>query len=271
MMLQNWEFAKHGADSLKELQNEKKIIYQSKNRLDKSGDSAFNLQASVSLPDDVKKCLGQIRGKFALGRCKDGLKNPHIFMPDAVTQDGYKRICYAYYADGALLVSEYGGTRSGKYSGFYPELEERMVKSGFRTDEKKKIYVIPDKRMEDFVRIVNEMIDEEQQGLFEFQLSEKWECLRFEKRSYYYSTGYWVKKGNTQVTTDKKQEPKKITEYLETIRELVRLTGKYAADCRNMEELAQIQEELDSLHEKLTIIQKLANSRLDALKQLKTL
>ena len=47
-----------------------------------------------------------------------------------------------------------------------------------------------------------------------------------------------VKKGNTQVTTDKKQEPKKITEYLETIRELVRLTGKYAADCRNMEELA---------------------------------
>ena len=58
---------------------------------------------------------------------------------------------------------------------------------------------------------------------------------------------------------------------LETIRELVRLTGKYAADCRNMEELAQIQEELDSLHEKLTIIQKLANSRLDALKQLKTL
>ena len=87
--------AKYGADSLKELQDEKKIIYQSKNRLDKPGDSAFNLQASVSLPDDVKKCLGQIRGKFALGRCKDGLKNPHIFMPDAVTQDGYKRICYA--------------------------------------------------------------------------------------------------------------------------------------------------------------------------------
>ncbi|MEN6459777.1 MAG: hypothetical protein ABFC94_00200 [Syntrophomonas sp.] len=149
-------------------------------------DRAKNI--SQHYKEELKKlnCLASVGGQS---------KSIHLYAPDTVNLDGYKRICYINQKMDALRITEYYG-RSSRYSAFFRLLQSRMRQlNKFQIDNG--AFIVDLSNINLFVDLVNEIMASYLTGkyhLFKYKPSqfEWYDKVTLEEKVHFYHKVYWL-------------------------------------------------------------------------------
>ncbi len=257
------------------------LVYQSTKRF--SRDSQCEAQtplSSVLIPREMTEKLAEIQGRFYLNKYKDLYRNINIYTADAESIDGVGRICFVSYdeARNGLKVQEIGNVRNSGYSALYRELEKRLEREGFQSTDG--AYFIAAERLEFFVEIVNELIDDKQSGKLELVPVDEIDSMSFissykdgaEKKCirHYYFKAYWLpKKEREEVKKAKRSGEEVISELFDRIEHDLRTCAGYSLANNDINKSVEIDDMIRMIKEKLEVLEKLNANKRAALEELK--
>ncbi|OEF98995.1 hypothetical protein BHF71_09910 [Vulcanibacillus modesticaldus] len=250
------KFRRKGFLSRDELNENNVVVYESTSLISSmsyAGPSSI-IEKSKSISDTFKKKLKKINGYFSLGTTDGEYRNVHVYSKKARYLDGINRICYiSQNSKDELLVSEYRGSRTSKYSGLYRELEKRLNERGFENAGGK--YIITVNNIEEFVEIVNNLIFEHVENQLQLVPVNEIDSLIIEGKKYYYYKAYWVKSmddmnGGINAEIDK----------IGDIDNFIKTLANYIVNTQDINEL-------DKLNEKFSDLKKIIENRIENLKQ----
>lgn len=213
----NIKLKKYGVSDPSLLNSNETILYESGTSIytmeyvDATGSIIYQASGiSMYFKNKLKKLNGfcSLGGQFT---------NANIYSPKAKTLSGYDRICYIKGIDDSkLLVTEYYGSRGSKYSGYYPMLLCKIKQNSKFNISVKGQFNVDKNNVDDFVHIVNELIDDIMtKNLMMLKVEDRFDKVTVEGNIYYYNIIQWDYNENHKDLEKDFQEIDKLKENLE--------------------------------------------------------
>lgn len=264
-------FSHEGARSEDALDRLRPFVYEGSLLLpDQTNDPAREITNSITIPREITQRLRRINGKFSLTEVKAGYKNANVFSRRAKVFDSVNRVCYLRYADGALQVSEFKGTRGSNYSALYPGLAGLLRREGF--EERADGFVVPDDRVDLLVDLVNEVFRMQEAGELQLEAADEVDSMTFADGRHYYFKAYWrpvqaASEASAQAAGTEEGVPAQVAQ----IRACIRRLAGAGLRCVGREQLEEIQAAAEQLKSELEIVSSVCRNGLDSFDRAKQL
>ncbi|MCD2347205.1 hypothetical protein [Clostridium guangxiense] len=258
----NIKFRTIGVKTIEEMDFNNPIVYSSDSLISSmsyAGDAEIITQ-STTIDKDITDKLSKINGKFSLGLSGNELKNAHVYSKDAKYLDGICRICYLQQEGHELVVSEYHGNRGSKHSSLFKELSKQLSTSGFKDIKGK--FRISRNDLDDFVAIINNVIEDKINGLLVLQVENNIDSITIKGKKYFYYKAYWIKEESYMKREDNKLQVDEVAN--SDIEDKIKEIANYALGCNEINSL-------ETISEKIKTVDKLIENRIQALKELNLL
>lgn len=256
--MQKLIYSHEGAPSPDELDWETPLLYQGSTPLyDKTSDPARNILNSVNFPPEIAQQLAKIEGKCQLTQTNGVLRYAHVFSTEAKYVDGLERICYLEYRENEFRVREFNGSKTAKYSAFFPLLCEQLRTAGF-VENKNGAFLVTNNQIPKLVELINLLIRWRSEGKLELVAARETDVISTMKVQRYFYKAFWQMRSVNQDSQSKDQEPelpiqKQASMFFDRIVENLKCA-------RSIEELESAKAEINWLQEEIATIDDLAQS-----------
>ncbi|MEX0058101.1 hypothetical protein [Clostridium butyricum] len=249
------QFDTYGSKSINDLDESNPKVYCGQTLINQSiysGNSTM-IMKSTTIDEDIKRKLSKAHVQYSLGYSEGKMKNAHMYSLDARYLDGIERICYLQQEGKNLVVSEYHSNRGAKYSALYKELILRLRMQGFNDIKEK--FIIAKEKVDEFISVVNRLVEDRQNDLLILNVSNDVDSISIKGTKYYYYKVFW------QVLSDVIENNGMLNQTASSnaVKTNMKELGEYIMKCDDLGEL-------ESIFEKIKLIEKLLQNQIENLK-----